>query len=406
MQGLKGLQLRVNALLFLLLVSLVLGLSLAWERQHSPQGEPVGDRISYAAELMAHGLNREAAGVLETALERLPPGPEATRYRRVLAELCIEKLGDVERGLSQLVLIRNHDPQQASATEPLVRHCLDRLGRVYDVQRRLLLEKGENPTTNRIGTETVVAFGNEPGISFSELEKRLLQLGLPAKNPPKETVDRVLQNMAGELLLKRAARRSGLDKDSAFLGQIRQFEDSYLLQRYLEENVLKNVVVDEQALNLYLEKNREEFSSPIRVVYSEFAFPDETQARVFLNGQTPASSPLKLTDQKNSTVADLPRPLQGIKWEEEKPAGRLGPVEIDKQWIVYEIHEVVPGRQTAPDLARQQARLKLLEQKQSGAVSQVISELARKEELKILQGEIQKRFYGEASGTAKTKDGK
>jgi hypothetical protein len=399
MNALRSLDKRMNAVLFLVILVLLLVLGLTWDR-HSTRRMLVIDRHSYASELLAHGLPHEALAALQTEVESEPYSERALKLRRVMAEIMMDNLGDYEKALGELVFIRTFDPKQASGVEDLVKQCLHRLGRVYDGQRRLLLEDGKHPLRPEVSSATVVRLGSEEGYSVVQVQERLAQLGLPLKNPPREQFDQVLQNMTGELLLRREARRSGVNRRPDFLQQVRQFEGNLALQKFLEESILKDVTVDEQALDLYLNQHQQEFSSPLRVVYSELAFPDEAGAREYLGGGTPATAPEILADHSSGAVEELPPALRRIPWETEPVKGVLGPLEIGGKWLVYPIHEVIPAKKVSPDLARQQARLRLLEQKQGGRIAQAITDLARKEEVQMLAETINAAFYPDASGTA------
>lgn len=399
MNALRTVLNRVNTLLLLVLAGLAVGLTLTWD-YYTHRRAPARAGEEYAAELLAYGLNQEALQVLQEAVAADPRSPRGLRLRRTMADLYLDRLGDHEKALAELVYVRTVDPTQASATEERVRQCLDRLGRVYDVQRRLMLEEGKNPVVNTVSSATAIRLGNQQAVPVAEVERRLAQMGLPLQNPPREALDKLVQGMAGELLLKRAAERAGVRREPRFLEQVRLFEENLALQRYLEGHVLKDVQVDDQALDLYLQQHRAEFESPLRVVYSTLAFADEASAREFVAGRPPATAPEKLADRVNALPADLPPVLKGIRWEADPPQGTLGPVEQAGKWLVYQVHEVVPPRQVPPELARQQARLRLLEQKQSGKLTEAIAELARQEELKILDDVLARTFYPDASGTA------
>lgn len=393
----RSLMIKINAILILVVAGVILGLLLGWNLWNNAPGlggEP--DRTALAAELLAHGLPREAAALLEAEIERRPLSATGLRLGRTLAEIQIDSLGEYEKALATLVRLRLHDPSLASATEPLVRRCMDRLGRVYDVQRRSLLEQGKNPLVSDVSSGTAVRVGNRQAISLSEIERRLVQLGQPAKSPSKEILERVVNQMSGEFLMRRAAERSGVRRDPAFLEQVRQFEENLALQKWLEESVLKDVTVDEQALALYLAQHKSEFQSPLRVVHSVLAFPDEASARAYVAGMPSGSSPAVILDHVTASQEELPPALRAIPWDKEPAKGILGPIEVSGKWLVYPIHEVVPGRQVSPDLARQQARLRLLEEKQSAKISETVGNLARKEELVKLDEVLQKHFSPKA----------
>ncbi|MBF0544930.1 MAG: peptidyl-prolyl cis-trans isomerase [Candidatus Riflebacteria bacterium] len=407
MSALKSLIARVNAILLLVIISLVIGLitlGVRGEKVHF-QSE---NHLNYAAELLAHGLYNDAVLALQQAVENEPVLEKCLKIRKSISEIYMNYLGDYEKALAELIYIKSHSPAMAVDAENGIKICMNRLGRVYDVQRRMLLEEGKNPIVSEVSSLTVIKLGNESACTIEQLEQQLAQRGLPLKSPPKEALSRVIQQVAGEMLFKRAAKRAGVAKRQSFVDRIRQMEENLILQIYLEEEVLKDIKVDEQALKLYLEKHAEEFDSPMRIVFSTFSFKDETSARDWLKNPTGASQPEVLSDHSNVTVDKLPTFLKSIKWNSEVPKDPLGPIEISGKWFVYQINEVIPERKVPPDLAKKQAQLRLLEEKQGSKISDAISELAKKEELKILDDVVASHFYpGEkeaASGTKKLPD--
>jgi len=393
MNGAIGLRTRINAILLLLVGGLALGLYLYWhvEGRSGTVRSRFESGRAYAAELLAHGLVREAVTVMETALAAEPATARALALRRSVADICMDKLGDYEKALAELVFIKPADPAQAGAVEAPIRRCLERLGRVYDVQRRLMLENGLNPTQVYATSTTAVRFGNESVISLAEVEQRLLRAKLPVKGAPKEAVDNAVQELMSERLLRRAAARAGIDRQPLFHEQVRRFEDNLAIMRYLEDHALKDVQVDEQAVSLHLEKNKERYQGPMRVTYSVYAFPDEASARAYVAGQ-PASTPQTVGDHLSGTPQELPPALKAIRWETDPPTGLLGPVELGGAWVVYLIHGVDPGGRTPPELARQQARLELLEQKKSSRIAELIADLARQEDVRVIDEAIQTAF--------------
>ncbi|OQA05250.1 MAG: hypothetical protein BWY66_02617 [bacterium ADurb.Bin374] len=393
MNGAIGLRSRINAILLLLVGGLALGLYLYWhvEGRSGTIRSRFESGRTYAAELLAHGLVREAVNVMETALAAEPASARALALRRSVADICMDRLGDYEKALAELVFIKTADPTKAAAVEAPIRRCLDRLGRVYDVQRRLMLEKGLNPTQVNTASTTAVRFGNESVISLAEIEQRLLRAKLPAKGAPREAIDNAVRELMSERLLRRAAARAGIDRQPLFHEQVRRFEDNLAIMRYLEDHALKDVQVDEQAVSLHLEKYKDRYQAPLRVTYSIFAFPDEASAHAYAAGQ-PASAPETIGDRLSGTPQELPPALKSIRWESDPPTGLLGPMELDGAWVVYLIHEVDPGSRTPPELARQQARLELLEQKKSSKIAELIADLARQEDVRVIDESIQVAF--------------
>jgi len=398
MNALRTLAIRLNAVLVLVVAGLLLSLTLAW-RLHETRNVSGLEEQEYAAELLAHGLPHQAVEILEKAIARAPHGAQGIRLRKVLAEILQDRIGDYERALAELVFVHTFGGTLASGTESAIQVCLNRLGRVYDVQRRQLLAEGKNPLVSQVSSETVIKLGSESVLSVGELRHRLAQAGLSPKDVRKEHLDAVLQGLAGEVLLRRAAIRAGIPRQPEFLAQVRQFEENLALQAYLESEVLKDVQVDPQALELYLQQHAAEFDSPRRVVYSELAFSSEEDGRAYVSGGTVASPPETLVDQRNAVREELPPVLRTINWEKEPVKGGLGPIEKDGRWLVYQVHDVVPPRRVPPQLARQQAQVRLLEQKKAGRLGEKISQLAREEEMTILDDVLTRTFPGLASGT-------
>ncbi|MBF0410447.1 MAG: hypothetical protein HQM10_24085 [Candidatus Riflebacteria bacterium] len=401
----KSLITRINAVLILISLCLLFVLGIFWNMREKAIVQS-DNNIELASELIAHGLNHDAATLLQQAVELEPQSERTLNTRKILADLYMNQIGDYEKALTELIFLKSRFNLRTQDIEDKIKNCMNRLGRVYDVQRKILLENGRNPLKSDVSSATVIKFGNESGLTIEQLEQHLAQRGLPLKSPPKDALNRMVQQLAGEMLFKRAAVRSGISKRSTFIEKIKQMEESMILQSYLEEEVLKDVKVDEQALQLYLQQHREEFDSPMRVVFSEYAFASETSAKEWLSNQNSASAPEILRDHANSTVTELPKLLQSVKWSADFPKDPLGPVETSGKWLVYLIHEFIPERKVPPELAKKQAQLRLLEEKQGSKISEAISELSRKEEFKILEDVIEKHFYPpseKASGTPDTK---
>lgn len=396
MLGLKKIIVKINTILVLLIFGLVLIIALSFYLYKTHSTKELYTQ-EYAAELLAFGLYNEAINVIYQILSSNPPLEVSVKLRRILIELMIDKIGDYEKALSELILLKMQDSTQlASFTEDKIKLCLERLGRSYDVQRRIMLSEGKNPLQNTISSDTIIAFGNQAIISANDVIQRLAQLGLPTENPPKESFDKLLQSMITEEIIKRAAERSGIKRDKSFLRIMKEFEDNLALQMYLEKHILQYVNVDDDMIDLYIKQNKHEFESPIRIIFSHLEFDNQNLALDYISGKYIASQSEIKISKANLTLDQLPTELKSINWS-NNPPNFLGPLEKNSKWHVYHIHEIIPAKKIPIELARQQAKLKLLEQKQSGKIAEKITELLQKEDVKIMHENIKNIFFSNDS---------
>ena len=242
MNNLHTLNRKLDAMLIMVIAVLILGLALSYNYYQSRK-TTYTENSEFAADLLAYSLPSEAAKVLEENIRRQPLSEKGLKMRKALAEICMNELNDYDKALAQLVFI-NHfakDSEIASGTDNQIKYCLNRLGRVYDAERRNMMNEGVNPITNTVGSETVVQLGNKQGISLDELKLRLATMGIASKDMTKETVNNVLHQMTQELLLSRAANRENLKQDPEVIAMLKKLENNVLMSVYLQKYVLKDV---------------------------------------------------------------------------------------------------------------------------------------------------------------------
>ena len=242
MNNLHTLNRKLDAMLIMVIAVLILGLALSYNYYQSRK-TTYTENSEYAADLLAYSLPSEAAKILEDNIRRQPLSEKGLKMRKALAEICMNELNDYDKALAQLVFI-NHfakDSAIASGIEDQIKYCLNRLGRVYDAERRNMMNDGINPIVNSVGSETVVQLGNKQGISLDELKLRLATIGISPKDMTKETVNNVLLQMTHELLLSRAANRENLKQDPEVIAKLKNVENNVLMSFYLQKYVLKDV---------------------------------------------------------------------------------------------------------------------------------------------------------------------
>jgi len=245
MNSLRSISRKIDAMLIMIIAGLVLSLALAWNYYQSRRMTYV-EKETLAASLLAYSLPSEAAAVMNEMIQRQPVSERSLKLRRVLAEVYMNELNDFEKALAELVFINNFAPgsEVASGTEDAIRYCLNRLGRVYDVERRRLLEGGENPLENTVNDSSVVRFGNRHAISVDQVRQKLA--GMKKEDLTKDLVESVVNGMAQEMLLARAADRENIKKDSAFIETVRRYEKNLSINHYLQKKVLTDDKLTEE----------------------------------------------------------------------------------------------------------------------------------------------------------------
>jgi len=283
MNSLRSISRKIDAMLIMIIAGLVLSLALAWNYYQSRRMTYV-EKETLAASLLAYSLPSEAAAVMNEMIQRQPVSERSLKLRRVLAEVYMNELNDFEKALAELVFINNFAPgsEVASGTEDAIRYCLNRLGRVYDVERRRLLEGGENPLENTVNDSSVVRFGNRHAISVDQVRQKLG--GMKKEDLTKNLVESVVNGMAQEMLLARAAERENIKKDSAFIETVRRYERNLAINHYLQKKVLN-------ADKLTEEKQRELMTAEISRLaqLEEMKIDTDVIAREIL-GQTATAS--------------------------------------------------------------------------------------------------------------------
>ncbi len=247
MNSLRGISRKIDAILLMVIAGLLLSLAISYNYYQSRK-TTIAENEGMAASLLAHGLPDEAARVIEESIRRQPLSDRSMKLRKALADIYMTELNDFGKALAELVFIKNHAAGAAiaSGTEEKIRYCLNRLGRVYDVERSRLLEAGENPVASTVATNTVVRLGNRHAIGADELKQQLRAMNISEENLNRETLDNVIGAMTQELLLARAAERENYRRDPDFIARVRKFENSLAISNYLNRQLFKDRKLDEK----------------------------------------------------------------------------------------------------------------------------------------------------------------
>ncbi len=284
MSNIRSLNRKLDAMLIMVIAMLILGIALSYNYYKSRR-TTFSENSEYAADLLAYSLPSEAARVLEENIRRQPLSEKGLKMRKALAEICMNELNDFDKALGQLLYIKRFAPDSAiaSGTEEKINYCLTRLGRVYDAERRNMLNEGINPIVNTVASDTIVQLGNKQAIGLNELKLRLGQIGLSGKDITKENVTNILNQMTQEMLLARAANRENLKKDPEVIAMLKKLENNVLMSVYLQKFVFKDLKTDDKEKRMQLLADeitklsaKEELKINSDVLYKAFGFATDS----------------------------------------------------------------------------------------------------------------------------------
>lgn len=286
MSNIRSLNRKVDAMLIMVIATLILGLALSYNYYQSRK-TTYTENSEFAADLLAYSLPSEAATVLEENIRRQPLSPKGLKMRKALADIYMNEMNDFDKALSQLLYI-NHfaaNTEIASGTEEKIKYCMTRLGRVYDAERRNMLSEGVNPIVSSVASETVIQLGNKEALSVDALKLRMSMMGMSASDMDKEKVEQVVNQIAQEILLVRAAKRENLKSDPEIIENLRKLEDQVLMSAYLQKFILKNCKENDKEKRMQLLADaitdlriKEELKINSEVIDKAFGFVKEAPA--------------------------------------------------------------------------------------------------------------------------------
>lgn len=295
MNNLRTLNRKIDAMLIMVIAGLILGLALSYNYYQSRKTTN-SENSEYAADLLAYSLPSEAVVVLEENIRRQPLSERGLKMRKALADICMNELNDYDKALAQLLYINRFgaDTEIASGTEEKIKYCLTRMGRTYDAERRNMMAEGINPVTSSVGSDTVIQLGNKQVVGIDELRLRLTSMGISSKDITKENVNSVLNQMAQELLLSRAANRENLKKDPEVIAMLKKLENNLLMSVYLQKFILKDIKENDN------EKRMQAMADEITKLSAkeELKINSEVVDKAF--GFAPASTSTSASEPKNN----------------------------------------------------------------------------------------------------------
>ncbi len=410
MNSLRGISKKINALLLMVMAGLALSLVLSWNYYQTRKLTGC-EKNTYAAELLAYDLPAEAVNMLEHSISLQPLSEKSLKMRRTLADIYMNELNQYEKALSELVFIRTFSGSADDEVEEDIRYCLNRLGRVYDVDRRMMIDEGVNPVKNEVASHTLVRIGNKEAISVDEFRARLQSMGINEESLDRQRLTAILQALAREKLLHRAADREKISREPDFIDKVREFEENLKLKTYLEKFVFKDMQISEAQIKAFMKNNEEQFKTPARVKYSCYAFATAAVAEEYLR-QKELAGPYAteeldyeiVAQNKELPVEQLPAEIRSLNFSVADSIEFFGPVKIEDRYLVYQIHSYKPSQKMPEAQVMEYARKALTEKKQQELLNKKINELAKKEEMKINDEIVEEVFFKTATDSQDLKD--
>ncbi len=284
MNNIRSLNRKIDAMLIMVIASLILGLALSYNYYQSRKTTNT-ENSEFAADLLAYSLPSEAATVLEENIRRQPLSEKGLKMRKALADIYMNEMNDFDKALAQLLYINRFaaNTEIASGTEDKIKYCMTRLGRVYDAERRNMMGEGVNPIVNTVASETVIQLGNKEALSVDALKTRMAMMGISSTDLTKEKVEQVVNQLAQELLLTRAAKRENLKNDPEIIENLKKIEDQVLMSAYLQKFILKDCKENDKDKRMQLLADaitelrvKEELKINSEVIDKAFGFAKET----------------------------------------------------------------------------------------------------------------------------------
>ncbi len=247
--------------------AVILGLTLLTGCQEKARPKFEGSKVrDYANALYNRQLYQQAIQEYNYYLDNYDLAEdEAANVNYMIGDIYFERLHDYENALAYYLKVKHLYPQSSlidDVNKKMVQ-CLERLQRSADAQQVLeetaLLDPSQ-AKTHRPGK--VIAKIGKRKITTGDLEHEISQLPPYVKSrltDKSKKIDFLKQYIATELLYDTALRK-GLDKDKDVIEGAFQARKSLMVNKLLEQEISKDVDVEESDVELYYKANREKYA--------------------------------------------------------------------------------------------------------------------------------------------------
>jgi len=219
----------------------------------------------YAIELINNGLYQQAADEFEDILEKYRlSDKEAGAIIYQIGDIYAEHIGNSQKALAAYTKLKQLYPDHplVDDTERKIITQLDRSGQSKKAQR--YLEKSVQlgtPVSEADPNEILAQIGNR-AIAQSEIEDAMTALPpeLSRQMNNKNSILQFLKSYIGQQLMYDAALREGYDQKNEIQRDIQEAQKAVIVQAYWEDKIANKVNVNTTDIEIYYEKNKNQFS--------------------------------------------------------------------------------------------------------------------------------------------------
>jgi hypothetical protein len=192
----------------------------------------------------------------------------------IIAETYNNEIRDYDNALAWYLKAKYYNPRSPIITtlnEKIIA-CLENSGRNVEAKGELssltALDKDKTPDRNAV----IVAKADGRPMTLKEFEKWYATLpeALVKQMPGLEGKKQLLRNFVAKELLYQSAVRRGFDKDKDILEQVFGVKKSLMVQKVLQDEVLKNARIDESDLRNFYQAHQKEFYDKLHGVQPSF----------------------------------------------------------------------------------------------------------------------------------------
>ena len=254
----------MNKLFVLLLSFFQLAIIVGCGQQQEPNLSKEEAR-NYANELYNRQLFKQSAEEYEHYLDAYNLNDtEQANISYMIGDIYFERLKDYENALAYYIRIKYLHPKEELRTEvdKKIVACLERLERTEDAEQTLKESTSLEPETEQTKRPgAVIARIGSREITQGDIDFELSQLP-PALRSQYNTKEKKLeflnQYILTELVYK-SAKNMGLDKDREVLEAAFQAKKSIMVQKYLQDQISKEVKVQPEDVELYYQANKDKY---------------------------------------------------------------------------------------------------------------------------------------------------
>lgn len=249
----------------------LLGISLLILCDKNGSPEASADKIrEYANDLYNKGLYEQA---VEEYMRYIGSGgvPEQIRANIIytIGNIYFERLNDYNNALASYLKVKHFYPESPfidNVNQKIVA-CLERLDKASDAEQALreATSLNESKGSEKKPGEVVALIGKREftmGDLEFELNREIERMPVemrPEKMGREEKLAFLRQYLTSELLYNKA-QKMGYDRDKEIIEGVFQAKKSLMALKLLQQEFEKNIKIDDNDLQLYYEKNKEEFA--------------------------------------------------------------------------------------------------------------------------------------------------